>query len=209
MFSYPSPAGKERFEMTCPRCSSNQSNDVKFCTVCGANLAAVRQALELRDIGEDFDWSKTWLAEMFMSHAEQQRRKAAIELASGLTPEVKRYNEIKAGVITSSVGVAVTIFPYVFMQGLIMNSHVSHDAAVILSHVWAVGVIPLFVGLALVANGVVVSKKIVEIADRDKQGLGAGTEAQALKAANTNEFLSSPFSVTEQTTKHLSVSDQK
>ncbi|HEY6247972.1 MAG TPA: hypothetical protein VIX17_28830 [Pyrinomonadaceae bacterium] len=196
--------------MICPRCNSNQNEDVKFCTVCGANLAAVRQALVQNSV-EEFDWSKTWLAEMFMSHAEQKRRRAAIEVASGLTPEVKRYNEIKAGVITTSVGMAVSAFLYIFMLGLIQNSNVTHDAAVILSHVWAAGLIPFFVGVALIINGVVVSKKMVELAERDKVGksLGEAVEPAALRAANTNEFLSTPFSVTDQTTKHLRVSDRK
>jgi hypothetical protein len=195
--------------MICPRCNSNQLDDVKFCTVCGANLAAVRQALDVREPEEKFDWNKTWLAEMMMS-AEEKRRRAAMEITTGIAPEVKRYNEIKAGVITSSVGVAVSIFLFVFMQGLIMNSHISTDAAVILSHVWIVGVIPLFVGLALIANGLIVGKRLVEIANREKEAkrLEAGTEPQ-LRAANTNEFLSSPFSVTEQTTKHLRVTDKK
>src|ERR1051325_5042556 len=152
--------------MTCPRCNSNQTDDVKFCTVCGANLLAVRQALVV-ERPDDFDWSKTWLAEMFMSHAEQKRRRAAIEVASGLTPEVKRYNEIKAGVITTSVGIALAAFLFIFMQGLILNSSVTRDAAVILTRLWAVGLIPFFVGVALIINGVVVSKKLVEIANRD------------------------------------------
>ena len=197
--------------MICPRCNSNQTDDVKFCTVCGANLLAVRQALDVREAGEDFDWSKTWLAEMFMSHAEQKRRRAAIEVASGLTPEVKRYNEIKAGVITTSVGIALAAFLFIFMQGLVLNSNVTSDAAVILTRLWAVGLIPFFVGVALIINGVVVSKKLVEIANRDKdvKSVGEGVGPQALRAANTNEFLSTPFSVTDQTTKHLRVSDQK
>jgi len=196
--------------MICPRCNSNQTDDVKFCTVCGANLLAVRQALDVRE-AEDFDWSKTWLAEMFMSHAEQKRRRAAIEVASGLTPEVKRYNEIKAGVITTSVGIALILFLFIFMQGLVLNSGVTSDAAVILTRLWAVGLIPFFVGVALIVNGVVVSKKLVEIANRDKdvKSVGEGVEPQALRAANTNEFLSTPFSVTDQTTKHLRVSDRK
>ena len=196
--------------MTCPRCNSNQTDDVKFCTVCGANLLAVRQAL-VGERAEDFDWSKTWLAEMFMSHAEQKRRRAAIEVASGLTPEVKRYNEIKAGVITTSVGIALTLFLFIFMQGLVLNSNVTSDAAVILTRLWAVGLIPCFVGVALIINGVVVSKKLVEIAnrDRDVKSVGEGVEPQALRDANTNEFLSTPFSVTDQTTKHLRVSDPK
>jgi hypothetical protein len=197
--------------MICPRCNSNQTDDVKFCTVCGANLLAVRQALDVREASEDFDWSKTWLAEMFMSHAEQKRRRAAIEVASGLTPEVRRYNEIKAGVITTSVGIALAAFLFIFMQGLVLNSNVTSDAAVILTRLWAVGLIPFFVGVALIINGVVVSKKLVEIANRDKdvKSVGEGVGPQALRAANTNEFLSTPFSVTDQTTKHLRVSDRK
>ena len=31
--------------MICPRCASNQSDDIRFCTSCGANLQAVREAL--------------------------------------------------------------------------------------------------------------------------------------------------------------------
>ena len=190
--------------MTCPRCGSSQSDQVKFCTVCGGNLAAVRQALEMRDT-DKFDWNRTWLAEMLMTPDEQQRRR-------GITPEVKRYNEIKAGVITSSVGVAVMIFLFVFMQGLILNTHVSADAAVILSRVWIAGIIPFMVGLALIGNGLFISKKIVEIANREKEkanNLQPGTEPAALRSPETNEFISTPFSVTEQTTKHLSTIDRE
>jgi len=31
--------------MLCPRCGSNQSDEVKFCKSCGANLQAVRDVL--------------------------------------------------------------------------------------------------------------------------------------------------------------------
>ena len=195
--------------MICPRCNTNQGDELKFCTVCGANLLAVRQAIEVREPEEKFNWNNTWLAEMFLSQQEQTRRKEAIERARGITPEIKRYNEIKAGVITSSVGIAVSIFLYVFMQGLILNTHVSHDAAVILSNVWVAGVIPFFVGLALVANGVVVSKKLVELHKRDAPKNLEGGNPQALPAPDTNDFTSSPFSVTEQTTRHLQSSDPK
>jgi hypothetical protein len=195
--------------MICPRCNTAQGDELKFCTVCGANLHAVRQAIEVREPEEKFNWNNTWLAEMFLSAQEQERRKEAMERARGITPEIKRYNEIKAGVITSSVGIAVSIFLYVFMQGLILNTHVSHDAAVILSNVWVAGVIPFFVGLALIANGVVVSKRLVELHKRDAPKKLEGGTPQALSAPDTNDFTSSPFSVTEQTTRHLQSSDPK
>jgi len=195
--------------MICPRCNTTQGDELKFCTVCGANLHAVRQAIEVREPEEKFNWNNTWLAEMFLSAQEQERRKEAMERARGITPEIKRYNEIKAGVITSSVGIAVSIFLYVFMQGLILNTHVTHDAAVILSNVWVAGVIPFFVGLALIANGVVVSKRLVELHKRDAPKKLEGGTPQALSAPDTNDFTSSPFSVTEQTTRHLQSSDPK
>jgi len=197
--------------MTCPRCASNQSDEIKFCTVCGANLQAVRQVMDARESEEKFNWSNTWVAEMFLSAQEHEKRRLALEIARGLTPEVKRYNEIKAGVITSMVGIGGSIFLYVFFQGLILNSHVSRDAAVILSNIWVAGIIPIFVGLALITNGLVVSKKLVEIAKRaEEQRTMEGGSPQALRAApDTNDFSASPFSVTEQTTRHLQSADRK
>jgi hypothetical protein len=189
--------------MICPRCNTQQGDDLKFCTVCGANLQAVRQALEVREGEEKFNWNNTWLADMFLSHKEQERRQAMLDRAAGITPEVKRYQEIKAGVITSSVGVGVSIFLFIFMQGLIQNSNVTRDAAVILSHVWVAGVIPFFVGLALILNGVVVSKKLVEAQNREALKPLSGGSQPTLPAPDTNDFNSSPFSVTESTTRHL------
>ena len=65
--------------MICPRCASNQNDDIKFCTSCGANLQAVREALELRDSGQKFDWSNTWVAEMFMSGQANELRTAPLD----------------------------------------------------------------------------------------------------------------------------------
>lgn len=199
--------------MFCPQCGSNQSDELKFCKVCGANLYAVRQVIATRETGEKFDWSKTWVAEMFLSEEERNKRQAQLEQRQGITPEVKRYNEIKAGVITTSVGIGVGIFLYIFMQGIISSGKVPHDTAEILSRVWVAGVIPLFVGLALIVNGTFVSKRLVELAQRAQQAEPSlpsrATEPHALRAADTNEFIPSSFSVTEGTTKHLGDSGQK
>ena len=199
--------------MFCPRCGSDQSEELKFCKLCGANLQAVRQAVTTRETGEKMDWSKTWVAEMFMSSEEAVRRKAEIERLQGITPDVKRYNEIKAGVITSSVGLAVAIFLFVFMQGLILSGKVRPDTAEILSRLWIAGVSPLFVGLALIFNGLFVSKKLIGISGQEPRTepntLERGAEPQTLRSADTTEFIPSGFSVTEETTKHLRNSGQK
>lgn len=199
--------------MFCPRCGSVQSEELKFCKGCGANMAAVMQVVDVREPDQKFDWSKTWVAEMFMSAEEQKRRKAELERQSGITPEIKRYNEIKAGVIISSVGIALAIFLFVFMGGLIASGEATPAAAEILSRLWIVGVIPLFVGIALIINGLLVSKKIVEAAQREAQReperLLEESSRPSLRSADTNEFSPSPFSVTEQTTRHLGHSREK
>jgi hypothetical protein len=159
---------------------------------------------------EKFDWSKTWVAEMFMSGEEQVKREAAMERLRGITPETKRQNEIKAGVITGSIGAALMIFLYVFMQGLIASGAVSDIAAVILSRVWLAGVIPLFIGAALVFNGMVVSKKGIKKAAHETTPPDVPNEIKApptpayLSPAETNDLASPvPYSVTDETTKHL------
>jgi hypothetical protein len=203
--------------MVCPRCASNQSDNVKFCTFCGANLEAVREVLAVKDSDRKFDWSETWVAEMFRSGEIAQQRKLEMERRLGITPEVKRYNEIKAGVIVSSVGVALTIFLAIFMQGVASN--VAPNEAEIVSRLWVAGFIPFFVGLALIINGVVVSKKQAEIIEREMRRvknldvnpaeLNASPPQRTLRPAETNEFIPVPFSVTDQTTRHLSKAEQE
>src|SRR5687767_8963530 len=132
--------------MFCPQCGSTQDDNLKFCKQCGANLQALRQIMATRDAEDKFDWSKTWVAEMFMSGDEAVKREAELERLKGITPEIKRLNEIKAGVIVASIGIGLMIFLFVFMGGLIASGRVSDAAAEILSRIWIAGVIPLFVG---------------------------------------------------------------
>src|ERR1700682_1781736 len=199
--------------MFCPRCGTNQSEELKFCKSCGANLSAVRQAVEARDAVEKFDWSNTWVAEMFLSAAEHKRRKDQFDRERGITPEVKRINEIKAGVIVSSVGIAVAVVLAVLMEGIVLSGKVPPGTAEILIRLWVAGVIPVLVGLALIINGLIVSKRLVEIANRgresDLNSLEGDQDPLALRSADTNEFIPANISVTDQTTRHLRNSDPK
>ena len=194
--------------MICPRCASNQGDDIKFCTSCGANLQAVRDVLDTPE-GKKFDWSNTWVADMFMSGQMAEVRKAEMERRLGITPEVKRYNEIKAGVIVSCVGIGVSIFLFFIMHAIASQN--PRDAE-LLNSVWLAGVIPFMVGLALIINGLVVSKKMVQVIEREQQRnppLSEGTPARGLRAADTSEFIPTNFSVTDQTTRHLESTERK
>ena len=195
--------------MICPRCASNQGDDIKFCTSCGANLQAVREALQVPDAAGKFNWNNTWVAEMFMSGQANELRKREMERQLGITPEVKRYNEIKAGVIVSCVGVAVSIFLFFLMNAIAYQNPQNGE---LLRSVWLAGLIPFMVGIALIINGVVVSKKMVEVIEREQnktRGLEEGAAPRGLKSPDTNEFVPVNFSVTDQTTRHLENSERK
>jgi hypothetical protein len=199
--------------MFCPQCGNKQSDELKYCNLCGANLFAVRQVVSTREPGGKFDWSKTWVAEMMLSEAERKRRTAELEQRSGVTPEIKRYKEIKAGVITSFVGVGLMIFLWVIGGAIASGGQNPPGDELLLRSLWVAGVIPFMVGLALIFNGIFVSRQMVKL---QKRALGVapdqlptGAEQPALKSADTSEFIPSGFSVTEGTTKHLSIPEQK
>jgi len=196
--------------MLCPRCALNQSDEIKFCTSCGANLQAVREALDAPE--KKFDWGNTWVAEMFMSGQAAEIRKREMERQLGITPEVKRYNEIKAGVIVSCVGIAVSIFLFFLMMGVAANARPAD--AEILTRIWVAGVIPFMVGLALIINGLFVSKKMIQVMERGRKEPDAledgGPTPRGLRAADTSEFIPANMSsVTDQTTRHLENVERK
>jgi hypothetical protein len=194
--------------MFCPKCgSAYQSDELKFCKSCGANLEIVRMAMDKGKAPDKFDWNKTWLAEIMLSGEESVRRAKEIERLQGITPEVKRRNEIKAGVITASVGFGLMILLYFLMGGIIASGRVSDAAAAILSRVWVAGVIPLFVGAALIFNGAFISRPSRVIGSSRSEGnreFGTAPDAEYLPPAETKRIDAGiPFSVTDETTRHL------
>ncbi|CAN5778994.1 hypothetical protein BH18ACI4_BH18ACI4_22960 [soil metagenome] len=187
--------------MFCPRCGATQTEELKFCKTCGVHLHAVRQMVETKEGEKKFDWGDTWVAEMFLSGDAHKRRKLELERARGLTPEIKRYNEIKAGVITGSLGLAMMLVLFVLMEGLLSGGKFPDDTAELMSRLWIAGVIPLFIGIALIINGVFVSRKIVEAANREAFP-AKDSNPNLLQPQNT-EFIPRNLSVTEETTRHL------
>jgi len=193
--------------MFCPQCGSTQSDDLKFCKSCGANLQALRQVMATRDPDEKFDWSKTWVADMFMSSDQALKQQAKVEWLRGVNPEERRLREIKGGVITASVGLGLMLLLMVFMGGIVASGRVSDAAAEILSRLWIVGVLPLLIGAALVFNGMFISKRGELSSDEETtapEKLAAPPAENYLSAADTNDLgTEGPFSVTDATTRHL------
>ncbi len=184
--------------MFCPKCATQTTDDVKFCRKCGANLRAVQEALTGRS-SQPIDWDKTWVKEMLMSQGERERRQ-------GKTPEVKRMEEIKGGVITAAVGLSAMAFLYFFL-GVVAQGENAKDAAII-SKVWLAGLVPFAVGLAILFNGLVISKRIVKLKQEQQDQL-PNNPAHNLSATSTNPLPEADttaipnFSVTEPTTYRL------
>jgi uncharacterized membrane protein YdbT with pleckstrin-like domain len=194
--------------MFCPRCGSGQSEEVRFCKACGANLFAVRTALDNRESSQTSDWDKARAAEMSMAGGEAERRQLETDHHRGIAAATRRFQEIKAGVITSSAGLGVGIFLAVFMQAIVQSGRVSAAAAEIISRLWVVGVIPLMVGIALIVNGYFVSRKIVELfqhTEKPEPNNPSDTNPHLLRGGETTQFAAPGSSVTEGTTKHLNI----
>jgi hypothetical protein len=174
--------------MFCPGCAIQITDDTKFCKACGANLRGVRESMAGR--GEQFDWSKTWVAEMFLTEEEKQRRR-------GVTPEHKRINEIKAGVITTLAGLGAMIFLRFFLEAVAYGEP-SNDAEII-RRVWLAGLVPFLVGIGLLINGLFLSKRLgsLQTPPPDSNPLPARPTNQLLEPARAD------YSVIEHTTAHL------
>jgi hypothetical protein len=186
--------------MFCPECGIQASNELKFCRQCGVNLHGAREGMMSRSTGGKFDWSKTWVAEMFLTEEERERRR-------GVTAEEKRLNEIKGGVITSFVGIGVMIFLRLFLE--VVARHKSPGDAEILRSVWMTGIIPFMVGVGIIFNGLFISRRIVKLKEQQTQTTVSGSTTPAELSAKTTDQLvanaAQPVgaSVTEDPTAHL------
>lgn len=181
--------------MFCPRCSAQATDDTKFCKQCGANLLGVREAIVSR--GEQFDWSKTWVADLILTKEELDRRR-------GITPEKKRNNEFRAGIITSAAGIGAMIFLRYLMEAVAQQN--GGADAEILNRIWLAGLIPFLVGVAIIFNALVIGGREVKMQKHEARNTTPPPPPQPVQlGAKTTDQLSAPadFSVTEHTTAHL------
>jgi hypothetical protein len=137
--------------MFCPSCGTETREAIKFCKKCGTNLKRVQGVMSKGGAGNSVNWDQWWIEE-HQEKREQRKKKL---------PEEKRLEEIKAGVITASVGLALSIFLNLLFEAI--ASSVGGPESIILQRIWAVGLVPLLVGLAIVFNGIFISKRIVEL----------------------------------------------
>ena len=189
--------------MYCPGCGSITSDDLKFCRQCGANLRVVREALVSRSKEHQPHHNQDWLANLVSAGAELKQRLES-------SPEEKRNNEIKSGVITCFVGVGISVFLYFFMD--VIAKQKSPNDAEILRQVWMAGIIPFMVGIGLLFNGFFVTRRLMRHKEQhqqpDQSQLHTLPAPIALPAKTTDQLVadaapSPAFSISEETTAHL------
>jgi hypothetical protein len=181
--------------MYCPQCGAQADPSIKYCKQCGQALNRIRGVMSRG--GASANWNDVWQEEVLEEHRKKRKK----------TPEEKRYEEIKGGVITTSVGVGATIFLYFLMNAIALNE--PQDAAILRS-VWLAGLVPTFIGLGILFNGVFISKRIVELKRQQEslpqapQPLFSAVETgRAAQLPEAQAKAVNDYSVTEHTTARL------
>jgi hypothetical protein len=185
--------------MYCPSCGIEASDQTKYCTKCGVNLRRVKGVLGKGGavVKQGDDLEQFLLGE----------RKARGEARKKKTPEEKRLEELKAGVITSSVGFGLMVFLSLLFDAI--ASTIDGPEGNILRSLWAVGLIPFMIGLGIIFNGLFVSKRIVELKrqqelkDRQSPLFSAQNTSPIARLVEPSQSPISDFSVTETTTTKL------
>lgn len=187
--------------MFCPNCGLETREALKFCKQCGTNLGRVQGVMGKGGAGVrtngPADWNKVALDE-YQEDRERKKKK---------TPEEKRLDEIKTGVLTTSVGLGLMIFLRFLFQAI--ASTLPWQEANILRGLWWVGWIPFLVGLGVIFNGLVIGKKAVELNRRQESDklhpvfFSVPNTSPVPQLAEASQSAIDDYSVTESTTTKL------
>jgi hypothetical protein len=201
--------------MYCPNCGIREDQPTQFCRTCGTDLRVVRVSLETPDqpsassmtardevaraVAAKVQEGKWWQLGAMVPEVERLFESPPMrELRLLREAEAQRLRRLRAGVITSAVGLGTILL-------LLLASLAKPDLLLLAGP----SLLVLLVGLGIVINGLLftVPKESAVTRLPEKQELDALADS---KNGETRADLSSvrppffPSSVTDQTTRHLS-----
>jgi hypothetical protein len=186
--------------MFCPSCATEVNDQTKYCTRCGFDLRLIKGTRVKGGSGvkSKHNLMRDHWGELELEKQREKRKRS---------PEEKRLNEIKSGVITSSVGLGLMIF-LGFLFEAVADS-VGGPGSNIIRAIPFVGIIPFLIGLGIIFNGLIIGKRIVNLRreqeERDKRShfSPAPETAPAQQLPEAAQAPITDFSVTEPTTTRL------
>lgn len=203
--------------MYCPACGTENQSNVKFCRRCGTNLGALFGRLQRGAERSEDQVSRARLAQTLMRKIEETDPNAHSIWGEALlpklvkqleeltrTPEEQRQKYIRHGMITTGVGVGVSLFFYLLAGGLVSGGVIPEEVVPVFNVLWANGLIPLMIGLALWGYGLFYARTsgAAGAAPKTIEPVSSGLLDQASSLGDP--LYQEPVgSVTEQTTRHL------
>lgn len=202
--------------MFCPSCGSEERQVSQFCRACGADLRAVRASLERPDsitasaVSARNEIGRAIADKIRELESGSDLAKVAEEVLPQIekfleSPQQRRLRGIRGGVVTSAVGLGVTLFFLVW--GLNAND---------MFFLMGLGITAFLIGLGIIVNALLftVPKEHVPDNSTDIRRYNAieGTPDRVIPVKSelsTADPLAPPQSVTEQTTHRLADSPSK
>ena len=192
--------------MYCPKCANQTGNEQKFCNACGTNLMSVSMAMQdPRSLMTENEWRRSQRKGEKFSEADFDAVWKRMGSQRGMRSRGNRSAEnptklMQSGIIVGCVGMGVTIFLYILFNAIAKTETNPEDIAVLHS-MWAVGLIPFFVGLGLFLSGLAFRHKPDQTVQQSQISLPNSIQTQGLLPEQREETFTP--SVTEHTTRNL------
>lgn len=197
--------------MFCPGCGLEEIQSNQFCRACGTDLRPVRYALEAPDnITASAVSARDEIGRAVAAKIREASLSELPDVAEDVLPEIekflespeeKRLRRVRAGIVTSFIGIGATI-------AFAAAAMLMQDNGIFM--VSGAGLVCFFIGLGLVVNGLFLTVPRKRLSDRSGEGASQrelDARAPGLDVKTNDLALPEPSnlfsSVTENTTRHL------
>jgi hypothetical protein len=199
--------------MFCPSCGTEERQPSQFCRACGTDMRTVRTVMEKPDsvtnsaVTARYEIGRAMASRIQELRTTKELKKAAEEILPEIekfleSPEERRLRRIRAGVITTAVGLGAALI-------LFLNPAIRFLGPLMFIG-WPGGIFVALIGLGIVLNGLLFTVPSNRVLDRsvDAQAqnlLDQLPQSIPLQQEDTSQarYLTPPNSVTEHTTHQL------